>query len=387
MAQAVANARALIPRLRERAPRQEAARSLLPETLSDLQQHGLFRFLQPKRYGGMELDFIALIDITTELAKGCASTAWNVGNLAIHNWFLCQFDPRAQDHVWGADPNALIAGGIAYPQGRATRVEGGYQISGYWNFSSGVDPSEFNQLAVTVRDGDNIIGYRMCVLHKSQYQIVDDWHVLGMRGTGSKSVKATDVFVPEHLALDTTLVRGGLDFPGAAANPNPMYRIGLTTMGTHCLVGAALGNAAGALELTIESVKARSTNYTGQKMRDFQAIQLRVATAGAQIDAATLLARDDVLVAQQAAVEGRMLSDEHKLRIKRNVAYCVQLCTQAVDSLHGLAGANGIYDNYPIQRMFRDAHALAGHFGFAFDMHGSTWGVVAMGGEYVNPLL
>lgn len=385
--QVLARSRELVPALRARAAQGEAERAMLAETEADLHRAGLFRIVQPRRWGGMELDFLSLVDVPAELARGCASTAWNVGNLAIHHWTLALYDERAQEEVWGANPDALIASGIAFPQGRGRRAEGGFVVSGHWNFSSGVDPSEWNMLAVTVRDGDTVVDHRMCLLRRSEYEIVDDWRVLGMRSTGSKSVRTRDLFVPEHRALCMYTCRGSADFPGARVNPNPTYRIPLTTLGSHCLVGAALGNAQGALELTCEAIEARSTSYTAQRMRDFQTVQLRIGAAGARIEAARVLSRSDCLLAQQYAQAGRVMTLEEKLRVKRNVAYAVRLCTEAVDLLHELAGANGIYDGYPIQRIFRDAHALAGHFGFAFDAHASNWGLVALGGEYSNPTL
>jgi 3-hydroxy-9,10-secoandrosta-1,3,5(10)-triene-9,17-dione monooxygenase len=385
--EAIARARALVPALRERAAAAEAARDMLPETEGDLHRTGLFRFAQPKRYGGMELDFVSLVDIPAEVARGCASTGWNVGNLGMHHWLLALYDERAQDEIWGADPDALIASGIAFPQGRARRVDGGFEVSGHWNFSSGVTPSGWNMLAVLVRDGDRVVDHRICLLHRSEYELVDDWHVMGMRSTGSKSVRAKDVFVPEYRALCMYRCRGGAGFPGARVNPNPVYQVPVGMMSSHCLVGAALGNAQAALELTCEAVKGRSTTYTGAGMRDFQTVQLRAGAAGARIEAARLLFRNDCFKAQEWAASGYIPTIEEKLAVKRNAAYAVTLCTEAVDLLHGMAGANGIYDSYPIQRIFRDAHALAAHYGFAFDAHGSAWGLVALGGAFSSPTL
>jgi 3-hydroxy-9,10-secoandrosta-1,3,5(10)-triene-9,17-dione monooxygenase len=351
-------ARALVPALRERAARAEQARRLPPETEAELHASGLFRITQPKRWGGMELDFVSMLEIPAELARGCASTSWIVGNITIHHWVLALYDERAQEEVWGADPDVQIASGIAYQQGRARKVDGGYVVSGTWNFSSGVD-----------------------------YEVIDDWHVLGMRATCSKTVRANEVFVPEHRALGAYTIRGGAEFPGARLNPNPLYQVPLAALSSHPIVAAALGNAQAALELTCDAVKGRSTSYTGASMRDFQTVQLRVGAAGARIDAAWQLARSDCLRAQEWAARGYVPTVEEKLAIKRNAAYEVTLCTEAVDTLHALAGANGIYDSYPIQRIFRDQHALAGHFGFSFDVHGSNWGLVALGGSYKLPTL
>jgi 3-hydroxy-9,10-secoandrosta-1,3,5(10)-triene-9,17-dione monooxygenase len=385
--EALRRARDLAPVLRERAAGAEAVRQMEKDTLADLHRTGLFRFHQPRRWGGMELPFVAIFDVPAEIGRGCASTAWNVGNLAIHNWMLALYDERAQAEVWGADADALIASGIAFPQGRGRRVDGGFVIGGFWNFSSGVDPATWNMLAVTVRDGERVVDHRMCLVPRNDYEIVDDWNVLGMRSTGSKSVRATEVFVPEHRALCMYLIRGGSEFPGARGNPNPMYRVPLAALGSHCLAAAGVGNAQAAVDLTIEAIKERSTSYTAMRIRDFQAVQLRLARAGAQVDAARLSVRADCLEAERIAREGRAPTLEEKLRFKRNVAWAMEQCTEAVDSVHALAGANGIYDRYPIQRLFRDQHALSAHIGFSWDAQAGPWALVAMGGEFSSPTL
>jgi 3-hydroxy-9,10-secoandrosta-1,3,5(10)-triene-9,17-dione monooxygenase len=385
--EAMRRARALVPALRERAARAEDGRQMQVETLEDLHRTGLFRFHQPRRWGGMELEFVALFDVPAEVGRGCASTGWNVANLGVHHWMLALYDERAQDEVWSKNPDALIASGIAYPQGSGRRVDGGFVINGFWNFSSGVDASDWNMLAVLVRDGERVVDHRMCLVPKSDYEIVDDWHTLGMRSTGSKSVRAKDVFVPEHRALSMYLARGGSQFPGSRVNANPLYQVPLAALGSHCLAGAGVGNAQAALELTIEAIRERSTSYTAMRMRDFQAVQLRVARAGAMVDLARLSIRADCFDAERIAREGRVPTIEEKLRYKRNVAYAMELCTEAVDALHALAGANGIYDRYPIQRLFRDQHALSAHIGFSWDAQGGPWALVALGGEFSSPVM
>jgi len=383
--EAMARARAMVPGLRSRAAHAEDMRSLLPETEAELHANGLLRMTQPRRWGGMELSWIAMFELPAEIGRGCASTAWNLANLAIHHWMLALYDERAQDEVWKENPDALIASGIAYPQGRARRADGGFVIDGYWNFSSGVDGATWNMLAVTVKDGEKVVDHRMCLVPRTDFEIVDDWHVLGMRSTGSKSVRVKDLFVPEHRALCMYLARGEAQYPGARANRHPHYAIPLSGLGSHCIAGAAVGNAQGALELTQEAVRDRNTNYTASRMREFQAVQLRVAAAGARVDAARLIIRNDCLEAQAIAEVPRAPALEEKLRWKRNVAYAVQLCTDAVDNLHAMAGARGIYDHYPIQRLFRDAHALMGHIGFSWDAQAAPWGLLALGGEYDAP--
>jgi 3-hydroxy-9,10-secoandrosta-1,3,5(10)-triene-9,17-dione monooxygenase len=384
---AFARALDLVPVLRERAPRAEEERVMLPETLADLHRTGLLRVLQPRRWGGMELDYVAYVDFSEATARGCASTGWNVGNLLIHHWMLALYDERAQQEVWGDNPEALIASGIAYPQGSGKRVPGGISLSGRWNFSSGVNVADWNMLACIVRDGDKVVDHRMCLLHKSEYEVVDDWHVLGMRSTGSMTVVAKDVFVPEHRALCMYDARGGDGFPGAKTNPNPVYRVPLSALGAHGIGGAAVGNAQAALDMTIESVQKRSTSYQTLKMRDIQTIQVRVGAAGARVDAARQLLRANCVEAMEIARANVIADAPTKLRFKRDLAYAALLATEAVDILHAMAGANGIYDSYPIQRIFRDAHALAGHFSFSTDAQFSAWGLAALGGDISNPTL
>jgi 3-hydroxy-9,10-secoandrosta-1,3,5(10)-triene-9,17-dione monooxygenase len=388
---ALADTLALVPALRERAARAEAERIMLPETLADLHRAGTLRCLQPARWGGMELDFLAYVDFSEAAARGCASTGWNVGNLLIHHWMLALYDEKAQQEVWGRNPEALIASGIAYPQGsgRRERRDGvdGFVVSGRWNFSSAVNVADWNMLACLVKDGDKVVDHRMCLFHKSEYRVVDDWHVLGMRSTGSMTVEAKEVFIPGYRALCGYDLRGGVPFPGAAGNPNPIYKVPFSAMAAHGIGGAAVGNAQAALDLTIEAVKQRSTSYQSLKMRDIQTIQVRVGAAGARVDAARELLRRNCHEAMAIARAGVGADAPTKLRFKRDLAYAAQLATEAVDILHAMAGANGIYDSYPIQRIFRDAHALAGHFSFSTDAQFSAWGLAALGGEVANPTL
>jgi 3-hydroxy-9,10-secoandrosta-1,3,5(10)-triene-9,17-dione monooxygenase len=384
---ALNRARKLVPQLRERAAAAEAARTMSPETIADLHASGVIRSMQPKRWGGMEFDFVAYVDFALELSRGDASVGWNVANLQIHHWMLGLYDERAQSEVWGENPDALIASGIAFPQGQGRRAEGGFVVSGKWNFSSCSNIADWNMLAVTVRDGDKVVDHRMCLLHKSQYQVIDDWKVLGMRSTGSMTVTAKDVFVPEHKALCMYTTRGGAEFPGAKVNRNPAYQVSANPLLGHGIGACAVGNAQAALELSVEAVKQRSTNYTGARMRDFQAVQLRIGAAGARIDAARLILRNDCIEGQAIASRGEVADTLTKLSWKRNLAYAVGISTEAVDLLHAMAGANGIYESYPLERIFRDAHSLAGHISFSFDAQASAWGLAAQGGEVVNPTL
>src|SRR5438067_10278061 len=172
--EALRRAREIVPALRERAQRSEDDRMLLRENEQLLHETGLFRFHQPKIFGGMELDFVAIFDIPAEIARGCPSTAWNVGNLATHHWMLGYWEPETQHEVWDANPDALIASSIALAAGRGRKVHGGFVVTGRWPFSSGVDNCGWNMLAVTVydEDGKTAVDWRLCLVPKTDYKII-----------------------------------------------------------------------------------------------------------------------------------------------------------------------------------------------------------------------
>src|SRR6202000_1123268 len=217
-------AKGLIPQLRERAAKTEELRRLPPETERDLHDAGLFRIVQPKRGGGSEFDYVALVDCAHAIGRADASVAWNLANLASHHWMLGMFDKRAQDLVWNKDANALIASSFIFPAGRARKVDGGYVLRGSWPFSSGVDACEWNMLASVVSSDDEADGiqYRIFLLHKSDYRILDTWNVTGLRGTGSSDVEVKDAFVAEHMTVAVGDLAGGTT-PGSKVNPNPLY--------------------------------------------------------------------------------------------------------------------------------------------------------------------
>ncbi|MBL8381544.1 MAG: hypothetical protein JNM90_00600 [Burkholderiales bacterium] len=385
--EAIASATALIPVLRERAARCEAAGELLPENAEDLHATGLARALQPKRWGGMELPFPAIFDIPEIIARGCISTAWNLSNLLAHHWMLAFYDERAQEEVWNVDRDAFIASGIAFPQGRGRKVDGGIELSGLWNFSSAVTPSTWNMLACVVRDGDTIVDYRMCLVPMGEYEVLDDWHVMGLRGTGSRSVKCDKVFVPEHRALSMIHHRRGEPFPGWRTNTAPVFHVPFGGLSGHCLLGTVIGNAQAMFDAITDMIRERSTSYTTLKMRDLQTVQARVGLAGAMIDAARAMARADCVEGQRMAEQNIPSTLELRLKQKRNCAFGAKLATEAVDTLYALAGANGLYTRGPMERIFRDQHAAASHISFSIDAQTSAWGLAALGGEINNPVL
>jgi 3-hydroxy-9,10-secoandrosta-1,3,5(10)-triene-9,17-dione monooxygenase len=381
--EAMRRARACVPVLRERAQKCEDARALLPENEKLLHETGLFRYHQPKRFGGMELPFIAVVDIVAELARGCPSTAWNVGNLGCHHWILAYYEPETQHEIWDANPDVLIASSIALAAGRGKKVDGGFVVSGKWPFSSGVDNSDWNMLAVTVYEDDKPVDWRLCIVPKSDYKVIDTWYAMGMVGTGSKDIEVKEVFVPERRALALALCRGGLEHPGAALNKGELFRVPIVASAGHPLSASALGAAEGAYEHVVDRFRSRVGTYTGAKVSDFQAVQIRIARARALIDSARYLMRESALIFQN----NERLDIEEKLRLRTQNAFAVQQCHEAVETLWACYGANAIYTREPLQRFQRDLQAMKQHFSFNFDIAGSAFGTVAMGGKYSNPTM
>ena len=373
-------ARALVPRLRDRAPKTEELRRLPPETERDLHDAGLFRIVQPKRVGGAELDYVALVDCADVLAQGDASVAWNFANLASHHWMLGMFDRRAQDLVWNKDPDALIASSFIFPSGRARKVDGGYRLRGHWPFSSGVNSSEWNMLGAVVSSDDEADGieYRIFLLHKDDYEITDTWDASGLRGTGSNDVEVTDIFVAEPMTVAVGDLAGG-PTPGSPDNPNALYALPVFSLFPYVLSGAALGNAQACLDDYIDITRHRASTYNRAKLGDFQSTQIKIAEASAKIDAARLIMRSRCIEAMADARAGRMADIAAKTRLRRDGAYSVNLCTEAVSLLSSASGARGLFTTGALQRQFRDAHAINSHLAFNFDAAGTNYGRVALG--------
>jgi len=385
--EAMRRARDIVPMLRDRAQASEDARVLTRGNEQLLHETGLFRFHQPKAFGGMELPFVALVDIVAEIARGCPSTGWNVGNLGCHHWILGYYAPDTQHEVWDANPDTLIASSIALAAGRARKVDGGFIVSGRWPFSSGVDNSDWNMLAATVFDGDRPVDLRLCVVPKSDYQVLDTWDAMGMGATGSKDVSATDVFVPDRRALALRDCRGGFDHPGGALNKGALYGIPIVAASSHPLAPAALGAAEGAYEIFLASMAKRAGTYTGAKVADFQAVQIKVARARSLIDSARYLLRQSAIAFDAYAARGEVPDLETKLRFRAHSAFAVGQSREAVETLWSCYGAQGLYKRDPLQRHLRDVIAIAQHFSFNFDIAGAAYGTHALGGAYANPTM
>jgi 3-hydroxy-9,10-secoandrosta-1,3,5(10)-triene-9,17-dione monooxygenase len=283
----------------------------------------------------------------------------------------------------------MIASSIALAAGRGRQVKDGYVVSGRWPFSSAVDNCEWNMLAVTIydEDGKTAIDWRLCLVPKSDYKIIDTWYAMGMVGTGSKDIEVKEIHVPEHRALRLTRCRGGAEHPGARLNGGPLYRIPMVAAAGHPLSAAALGAAEGALEHVVKVFAKRVGTYTGAKVSEFQAVQIKIARARALVDSARYLMRESAIAFDRDAERREVPDLERKLRLRVQNTMAVMQSREAVETLWSCYGANGIYTRDPLQRYLRDTQAINQHFSFNFDIAGSAYGTVALGGKYANPTM
>lgn len=384
-AEALSRARALIPKLKSRSAEAETLRQIPQQTVRDLQDAGLFRVLQPRRYGGAELPFRALIEVCSLIGQGCGSTAWVYSNLASHHWMLGMWEARAQDEIWSESPDSLIASAFVFPAGHASRVEGGYRISGRWKFSSGIDSCRWIMVGAIVHDDDVEGEYRMFLVPQPDYRPIDTWFVAGLKGTGSKDIEVKDAFVPMHRSLAVADVLGTAT-PGSAVNPSALYRVPPFDMFPYVVGGVALGIAEGAIATFTADTITRLAAYSSTRMADYATVQVRLAEASAAVHAARLVMMARCDEAMEIAQRGKPTLDE-KVAFRRDGAYAARLCTRAVDLLFEASGGDALYDQRDIQRAFRDVHAANNHAALTWDVAASLYGKVALGIRIDNPTI
>ena len=379
-------AQGLLPVLRERAAQCEELRRIPEATLRDFHDTQLLRIHQPKRVGGAELEFAAVVTYGALFARACASTAWNWVNFAVHHMMLGMFPPKAQDEIWSASPDTLIASSLVFPAAKAKKVKDGYVISGRWPFSSGVDPSEWNMLGGLAWLDDNAPPeQRIFLLHRSQYRVIDNWFAGGLRGTGSNDVEAKEQFVPEHRTLAVADTKGG-PTPGSALNPGPLFQMPVFALFPYMLSGVALGIAEGLIDEFL-SRGNRTGKMTGARIAEIQSTQIRLAEATAFARASRLVQLANCREAQELISSQKIPDQRTKARFRLEGAYAVDWAVRAVDVMFGLAGASGLYESGQVPRAFRDAHAVKQHFSFNTDIAGTTYGRAALGLPSDNPTL
>ena len=352
-------ARALIPALAERAPAAAAARRLPSETIAEYHAAGILRILQPKCFGGMQGRFSLFSRIVEELTYGCASSAWVYAVLAEHQWIIAQYPEEAQIDVWGDDPEAVASSSLA-PRAPARRVAGGWRLSGRFPFSSGCDYAQWAILGAFLGEiGDpRHVAYLLAPL--AEIEIVDDWQVLGLAGTGSKSLVLHDIFIPEHRCVMVSDLFAGTP-PGALVHPEyPVLRAPRGFLVSYSLPPVAIALGRRALDIACAALASRVSRGV-TKLAESEVVQMAIGEAAAAIDVATMLLHSGRESSTAAVSSGRKITEAEALRARRDMVYAQHQVNWAVDRLSELNGARWVYDSDQLGAIRRDMMTILTH--------------------------
>ena len=346
----------LLPGLRERAQETEDARRISEESIKKLADTGFFKLLQPARYDGLEASPVDFYRAVRLIASACGSTGWVAAVLGCHPWQLALFDDRAQQEVWGTDTGTLVSSSYA-PMGRAKPVDGGFQFSGRWSFSSGCDHAQWVFLGGLVLGPDgNPVDFRTFLLPRSDYEIEDVWDTIGLRGTGSNDIIVPDVFVPEYRTL-SFMDTGRCKCPGQQVNTAPLYKLPFASVFSCSIAVPVVGMATGAYDAYVSYTRERVRASTGGKAAEDSFNQVRIAEAASRLDAAVLQIERNIEQELDYVTRDEKIPMALRVQVRRDQVNATGAAIAAVDRLFESAGGRALRTGTPIQRFWRDAHA------------------------------
>jgi alkylation response protein AidB-like acyl-CoA dehydrogenase len=350
----------LQPLLAKNAARTEADRRVPEENIEAIREAGLFRLMVPKRLGGHETTIKTKMEVSAALAEACGSTAWVTGLTNVCGWLVGTLPDQAQQDVFGADPDARVAGVLA-PSPDIEKVDGGYVVSGRWAWSSGSLHATWALGGVVQLGPDGApIDVGSVIMPMSELTIEDTWFVAGMKGTGSNTVVADRVFVPDHRYA--SVPAGIAGHYGTEHTDEALYHSALIPVLALILVGPLLGLGRAALKLAIEKAPRRAVSYTRLATQaESTAFQLKIAEAAMTLD-------DAVLHAHRAAddIDGWAARGEHmdyvsRARARGDVGWISSKVREAITLILDAHGASGFADSSPMQRIWRDANTAGRH--------------------------
>ncbi len=347
--------------LRENAPLAEQLGRLPDESVKRLKETGLFRMLQPKEFGGLEADpedFFSAV-----MAAGvCGATGWVAGVVGVHPWELALMDRRVQEEIWGEDPDTLVASPYT-PNGRAIPVDGGYQFSGRWGFSSGTDHCDWIVLGgIVQREGTDPTPADMLhfVLPRSDYEIVpDSWDVVGLRGTGSKDVIVRDAFVPDYRTIGNAAVMSG-EASRASAQTAPLYHMPWSSIFPVAITAGLLGIAKAGVAEAFAHQRTR-TNAFGVKGSTDPHVLAALGEAASEIDASVAQVMSNVREMFDIVSRGEVVPLDLRAKGRRDQVRSAWRAVEALDRVFGFSGGTGLVCSKPLQRLWRDAHTGLNH--------------------------
>lgn len=374
-----ARAQALVPVLAARAQATEDARQVLPETVADFEAAGFYRILQPARHGGYEMRPRVLFEVAAILAKGCPSSAWCACLVGVHNWEIALLDPRVAEDLWGHDSTVRLSSSYA-PFGQVERGEGGFWVSGRWPFSSGSDHCTWailGGIAPSAPGGPP--DSRAFIIPRSDYVIDDTWHVLGLKGTGSKDIVVERAFVPKHRTHSFALSFMGAD-PGLATFTAASFRYPFGVVFAYCLAVVTLGMAEGARDAFVEQMQSRLGSYDKAKASEDPAVRTRLAQADAIIRAQRALFNANFRELDAFVDAGAPIPLDVRVRQKWDAQNLSRQAMFAIELLFKASGGRGIRQENPLQRFFRDVQAASNHAFLNADKGALNMGGVLLGG-------
>jgi alkylation response protein AidB-like acyl-CoA dehydrogenase len=368
--------RDLAPVVARGAEQSEQQRRLCDESVAAMEKAGLWRIFTPRIYGGWEAGLSAQVEAVIELSAAYPAAGWVLMVTNAHSFIVANFPVTCQDEVFEGGPDVRIPGTLA-AQGRAHRSDGGWRVTGRWQFASGIDHGDWVILGVTCEQPDALGPKRVhVVVPKSDLTVDDTWYTLGLRGTGSKDLVADEIFVPDHRVAATIELVEGTSPPGER-HATRVYR--LPTFGCLAIQMAAapIGIAKTAIQLYLDRVTTRRS-IAGPHLIDSPVAQVRIAESLAELRCAELIVRDAAATAEHLVEHGWM-NLEQRVQMRWDAAYAVTLCRRAVERVFAADGAHGIYDESALQTYFRDLNTACHHAIADFDTMGETYGRSALG--------
>lgn len=359
--QVLESVRALLPDIGERAVEVDEARRIPRSTVRELTGAGVFRMLQPSRYGGLESDPVDFYQVVREISAVCCSTGWVAAVLGVHSWQLGLFPRAAQDDVWGEDPDVRVSSSYA-PLGRLTPVDGGYRLTGRWGFSSGCDHASWALLgALVVGAQGRPVDFLTVLVPRSDYRIEDMWDVVGLRGTASNDIIVESAFVPAHRVL-RNYEQARLKTPGQRVNRSPLYRLPFGAVFTSAVTAPVIGAVKGGHESYVALMKERvRLSLGGGRFTEDPFAQVAIARAASDIDATVLQMDRNLRELSELAAAGQEIPMELRLRTRRDQVRGTERAVAAIDLLFKTAGGNALRRGNPVERAWRDAHAGSVH--------------------------
>jgi alkylation response protein AidB-like acyl-CoA dehydrogenase len=358
-AELVKRAQDLVPVLRKNAPWSEQNRRLADETVEAMTEAGIFRMRTPARYGGYECDTSTLVDVGIQLGRGDGAPAFNTAAWWITAWNVGLFPDEVQDEVF-ADPDTRVCGTLA-PTGMAIPTKGGVVVNGQWNFNSGAAHSQWKLLSTILITPDAEPEPVMAVVPIGELRIVDDWEVSALRGTGSVTTVAEDVFVPaiRYMRIADFTAQ---NYASKLNAELPMFRVPLVGAAAASTAGKMVGMARAASELFFERIGERPVaNTTYERQADAPITHLQAAEAMLKIDEAEFHGRRLASMVDDKALTGEPWTLQERAYARAVGGRVPQLTAEAVDLLAGSLGASSIYSSQPIQRIRRDVRAVTLH--------------------------